>query len=91
MGLASELDGQKIRPRVETDHELRALTLDRLGQAVGEVRRRDSGHSLRVLRPKETKAPLAGADLEEDDEGRDDAAFVSSLERLETRRLPRRP
>jgi hypothetical protein len=53
MGLAPELDGQKIRPRIETDHELRALPLHGLGQAVGEVRRRDGGHSLRVLRSKD--------------------------------------
>ena len=45
MGLALQLDGQKIWPRIEPDDELGALPLDRLGQAVGEVRRRDSGHT----------------------------------------------
>jgi hypothetical protein len=66
MGLALQLDGQEVRPRVEPDDQLRALPLDGLGQAVGEVRRRNGGHTVRVLRPK-------------DGEGRvNNAAFVSS-------------
>ena len=41
MSVTFELDGKEIRPRVEPDHELGTLPLDRLGQTVGEVRRRD--------------------------------------------------
>src|SRR5919201_1439143 len=37
---AFQLDREEIGPRIEPDHELRALPLDRLGEAVGGVRRR---------------------------------------------------
>ena len=66
MGVASELDRQEVWPRVETDHQLGALALDGLRQAVGEVRRRDGGHTLRVLRAK-------------DDEGRDERGLRQFL------------
>jgi hypothetical protein len=44
MRLASELDRKQMGPRIEADDELRALALDRVGEAVGEVRRRDCSH-----------------------------------------------
>src|SRR5262249_26271169 len=40
----SELDGQMIGTRIETDDELGSLPLDRFGKAVGEVRGRDGRH-----------------------------------------------
>jgi hypothetical protein len=42
--LAPDLDREKVRTRIEADDELRPLALDRIGEAVGEVRRRDCGH-----------------------------------------------
>ena len=77
MSVTFELDGQEIRPRVEPDHELGALPLDRFGQTVGEVRRRDGSHTVRLLRPK-------------DDEGRVDRGLRQFYERLGTKRRPRR-
>jgi hypothetical protein len=53
MRIAFQLDRQEIGARIEPDDELRALALDGLGEAVGEVRRRDGGHALRVLPSKD--------------------------------------
>jgi hypothetical protein len=66
MRVALQLDREEVRPWVEPDDKLRPLALDRLGEAVGEVRRRNGGHALRVLLSKdgegrESKAPLVGA------------------------------
>jgi hypothetical protein len=47
--LAPQLHGEQVRPGIETDDELRAFALDRLGEAVGEVRRRYCGHALSLL------------------------------------------
>jgi len=55
MRVALELDRKQVRPGIEPDHELRALPLDRLGKTVGEVRRRDGGHGLRVLPAKDSE------------------------------------
>ena len=35
-GIAAELDGQQVEPRVEPDDELAPLALDRLGEPVAE-------------------------------------------------------
>src|SRR5204863_7628812 len=39
-----QLDRKQVRSRVEADDELRTLVLDGLGEAIGEMRRRDCGH-----------------------------------------------
>src|SRR5439155_14438279 len=49
VGLPPQLDRQKVRPRVEPNHELRALALHGLGEAVGKVGGCDCGHVLSLL------------------------------------------
>ena len=44
-GLAAELDRQQVDDGVEPDDELRSLPLDRVGETVGEGRRRSGGGS----------------------------------------------
>jgi hypothetical protein len=51
--VAAKLHGKQVEPGIEADDELRALALDGLGEAVGEVRRRNGGHALRVLPSKD--------------------------------------
>jgi hypothetical protein len=51
--LAAELNRKKVRPRIQADDELRTLVLDRLGEPVGEGRRRHSRHALTVLTSKD--------------------------------------
>ena len=52
-GLAAELDRKLVEDGIEADDDLAPLALDRLGDAVGEVRQRNAGHGVNVLLPSE--------------------------------------
>src|SRR5207302_10863802 len=57
--LATQLHWQVIRTGIQTDNELRPLSLDRLRQAVGKVRRRDGRHAKEVTRVRRRRRPKA--------------------------------
>ena len=49
-GLAAQLDGKQVQPRVEADDQLRAFALDGLCEAVGKDRGRRSQAGVEILR-----------------------------------------
>src|SRR3954452_18462828 len=60
MGFAAQLDRKLIGPWVEPDDELRALVLDGLGEAVGEVRRSAGRRAARGLGSKDSDVRSVG-------------------------------
>jgi hypothetical protein len=51
--LPSQLDREHVGDGIEADDDLAALALDRLGDAVGEVRHGHASHVFNLLRPPE--------------------------------------